>query len=106
MDLPERVQSVESAFAFVQKHLLGTFLQRGANSSIQGHELVPAVMLGKTLCVQSIHPADVRALLVNAAPLQHRVVMLARAVATIQAAGFGRLVNTLAAQAALVAGER
>jgi len=63
-------------------------LQEFTGLNIQSNEFAPRVLLGIAKYILPIHPADVRALGVNAAAFVGRVVVPAGAVTTIKKAGF------------------
>lgn len=81
-------------------------LQGCAHAQVQRHEVVPGEVLRVMQRVLPVHPAEVGALLVDAALQADGVEMQARAVAAVQMPSKRRAIHQLAASPALRAGKR
>jgi hypothetical protein len=80
-------------------------LQSDTHLHIHFHEFFPGELAGVIHRVLPVHPADVRALIVNTAPLESGIVMHACAVSPIQKPGFSSHMHMLAAQTTLITRE-
>lgn len=94
----KRQQPLDSFFSFLS-------LQGLADSKVERHEIIPAVLLGIVQLVLLAHPADARALAIDTTALAGRIVVTAGAIAPIEELGLVRQMDVLATQAALRAGE-